>query len=44
VSRFPTAEEVKRAKEDLAAAKDPVDGVRDVLWAMLNAREFLVNH
>jgi hypothetical protein len=44
VSRFPTADEVKRAKEDLAAAKDPVDGVRDVLWAMLNAREFLVNH
>ena len=44
VSRFPTADEVKRAKEDLAAAKDPVDGVRDILWAMLNAREFLVNH
>jgi hypothetical protein len=44
VSRFPTADEVKRAKEDLASAKDPVDGVRDVLWAMLNAREFLVNH
>ncbi len=44
VSRFPTAAELKLAKEDLAAAKDPVDGVRDVLWAMLNAREFLVNH
>ncbi len=44
VSRFPTADEMKRAKEDLASAKDPVDGVRDVLWAMLNSREFLVNH
>lgn len=44
VSRFPTDAEMKLAKEDLANAKDPVDGVRDVLWAMLNAREFLVNH
>ncbi|MCD6048860.1 MAG: hypothetical protein K0Q55_263, partial [Verrucomicrobia bacterium] len=44
VSRFPTTAEMKLAKEDLAAAKDPVDGVRDVLWAMLNSREFLVNH
>ena len=44
VSRFPTADEMAKAKEDLASAKDPVDGVRDVLWAMLNAREFLVNH
>lgn len=44
VSRFPTADEMTKAKEDLAAARDQVDGVRDVLWAMLNAREFLVNH
>jgi hypothetical protein len=44
VSRPPSAEEVRRAKDDIAAAKDPVDGVREVLWAMLNTREFLVNH
>ncbi|MEW6304657.1 MAG: DUF1549 domain-containing protein [Verrucomicrobiota bacterium] len=44
VSRPPTAEEMAKAKEDIAAAKNPVDGVRDVLWAMLNTREFLVNH
>lgn len=44
LSRPPTAEEMAKAREDIAAARNPVDGVRDLLWAMLNTREFLVNH
>ena len=44
VSRLPTIEEITRAKTDIAAAKTPVDGVRELLWAMLNTREFMVNH
>lgn len=44
VSRPPTASEMTKAREDIAAASNPVNGVRDVLWAMLNTREFLVNH
>ena len=44
VSRPATAEEILKAREDIAAAKDPVNGVRDLLWAMLNTREFIVNH
>jgi hypothetical protein len=44
VNRPPTADEVKKAEADIAAAKDPVDGVRDLLWAMVNTREFMVNH
>ncbi len=44
VSRPPTADEMSRAKTDIAAAKNPVDGVRELLWAMLNTREFMVNH
>jgi hypothetical protein len=44
VSRPPTAAEFDKAKQDVAAAKTPVDGVRDLLWAMLNTREFMVNH
>jgi hypothetical protein len=44
VSRPPSAGELANAKEDIAAAKTPVDGVRDLLWAMLNTREFMVNH
>jgi len=44
VSRPPTAEEFAQAKGDVSAAKIPIDGVRDLLWAMLNTREFMVNH
>lgn len=44
VSRPPTMEELQSARRDIAAAKDPIDGLRDLLWAMLNTREFSVNH
>ena len=44
VSRFPTSAEMQKAKEDFAAAKTPVEGIRELLWAMLNTREFMVNH
>lgn len=44
VSRPPTPEEITKAKADLAAAPTPVDGVKELLWAMLNTREFMVNH
>jgi hypothetical protein len=44
LSRPPTPKEILTAKEDISAANDSVEGVRDVLWALLNTREFLVNH
>jgi hypothetical protein len=44
VSRPPTQLEISEAKTDIAAAKTPIDGVRDLLWAMINTREFKVNH
>ena len=44
VSRLPTEAEFAQARADIAAAPDPVFGVRDLLWAMLNTREFMVNH
>lgn len=44
VSRPPTKQELTEAQTDIAAAKTPVDGIRDLLWAMLNTREFKVNH
>ncbi len=44
VSRMPTKEEFAKAKQDLAGARTPVEGVRELLWAMLNTREFMVNH
>lgn len=44
VSRPPTREESQKSRADIATAKDPIDGVRDLLWALLNTREFTVNH
>ena len=44
LSRPPTAEEMTKAREDIVAAGNPINGVRDLLWAMLNTREFMVNH
>lgn len=44
VSRPPTATEIEKARADLAAAPSPAEGVRELLWAMLNTREFMVNH
>lgn len=44
VSRPPSAQELTEARSDVHAAKTPVDGLRDLLWAMLNTREFKVNH
>jgi hypothetical protein len=44
VSRPPTGDEIARAKQDIGRAGQPVDGLRELLWAMLNTREFMVNH
>jgi hypothetical protein len=44
VSRPPTDKEMSEARADISSAKEPVDGVRDLLWAMINTREFKVNH
>ncbi len=44
LSRHPTDAEMARSREYVSAAKDQVAGVRDVLWALLNTKEFIVNH
>jgi hypothetical protein len=43
-SRPPTPEETKRLLEIVQSAKSPRQGLEDVFWAVLNAREFLFNH
>ena len=43
-SRPPSTEEMRSARSDVAAARDPIDGLRDLLWVMMNTREFIVNH
>ena len=44
VSREPTAAETAASLEHLAAAKDLRSGLKDVLWALVNTKEFLLNH
>ncbi len=44
LSRYPTEEEVRTSQAYISESPDAVDGVRGVLWALLNTREFLVNH
>ena len=44
VSREPTDAELARSRDHFAAAPTPPDGLRDLLWALLNTQEFLTNH
>ena len=44
VSRQPTSDEVARARQYIAESRNTAEGVRDLLWALLNSNEFLVNH
>lgn len=44
VSRPPSEQELTLARADVAAAKTLPDGIRDLLWALINTREFKVNH
>ena len=44
LSRRPTDAERSRYRESVAAAPDPARGLSDVLWALVNSQEFLVNN
>lgn len=44
LSRGPTPLELKEAMALLAAGKTPAEGAEDLMWSLLNSREFLFNH
>ena len=44
LSRLPSRHERKRCLTHIAAAENPAEGLRDVLWALINTQEFLTNH
>jgi hypothetical protein len=44
LNRHPSAQETEIAREHLASATDPANGLRDLLWALLNTKEFITNH
>tara|TARA_B100001123_G_scaffold315833_1_gene353585 strand:- start:2552 stop:5053 length:2502 start_codon:yes stop_codon:yes gene_type:complete len=43
-SRLPAADELLECQQVLNRAPDFREGLEDLLWALLNSREFLVNH
>ena len=44
LSRFPAQEELQRQLEHVAAAPSRAEGMKDVLWSLLNVREFIFIH
>ncbi len=44
LSRYPSDEEFTRSRQYLNESADTIEGVRDLLWALLNTKEFIVNH
>jgi hypothetical protein len=44
VSRYPDASEAKRSLEHVESAGDTVRGIKDLLWALVNTKEFILNH
>jgi hypothetical protein len=44
LSRPPRSEELTKAQEWITSAATPRDGAQDLLWVLLNSREFLFNH
>src|SRR5262249_4130946 len=44
LSRLPEPEEVERAERWIREAPTPREGLQDLLWVLLNSREFLFNH
>ena len=44
LSRFPTEEEKKLAQEHRPSRPDRNAVYADILWALINTREFILNH
>ena len=44
LSRFPSWDEARSALDHIRESPDRAAGLADVLWALLNTREFVLNH
>lgn len=44
LSRMPSAEEIARCESHILGDKDLIKGVAGVMWALVNTKEFIVNH
>ena len=44
INRLPRPEEVARAKKHLSETPSTEEGLTDLLWALMNTKEFILNH
>ncbi len=44
LSRYPSEQELARSVKHIEEAEDTLNGVRGLLWALVNTKEFIVNH
>ena len=42
LSREPTAAEAQRAFQHLQQSESTIEGIRDLLWALLNTKEYIL--
>jgi hypothetical protein len=44
LSRPPNSEDLARARRHFSEAATPAEGLRDLVWALVNTKEFILNH
>jgi hypothetical protein len=44
LSRPPNKNELSDCRVHITESEDIIDGLRDLLWALLNTQEFITNH
>ena len=44
LSRYPNKEELARSSDFVTEEDDTISAVRDLMWALINTKEFIVNH
>ncbi len=44
VSRYPSNKEMELARADMAKSDNVAEGIQELLLALLNTKEFMVNH
>ena len=44
LSRLPSKSEMETSKKFLTQSEDRLTGARDLLWALINTKEFIINH
>jgi hypothetical protein len=44
LSRLPSSTELRTSQAAVAGADSPIEGISDVMWALINSKEFILNH